>query len=347
MTPAELALADGLGQPSHVDAWPDDPRLTSGTDVPGVRGFTGACLAILLMAWAPLAPGSGDTRDGYPVQEANAMDAVVVTGSLLPSTLADSGVPLTSVGSTELEDTGVNADLLAMLRKDLPQFSGSTNMGVDNAGGQAFYTMGGSCLAVHNLTTLVLINGRRVAFDPAEAAVGGEFVDINLVPPSAIERVEVVSDGASALYGSDAVGGVVNLILKEHFNGWESGVHWGETDNRGHYTERSAYLAGGVSSSGGSIMVSVEASAIDPVFESQRPYSSYIAGGGAYPGLVDVYNLQKGTDAFYLLNPALSSPTGGSASTIDQLVRNGTYLPLSAQQAYGGYNVAPQQTLTE
>jgi outer membrane receptor for ferrienterochelin and colicin len=70
----------------------------------------------------------------------------------------------------------------------------------------------------------VLIDGRRVAFDPAESTGGGQFVDLNMIPVAAIDRIEVLQDGASAIYGSDAVGGVINIILKKNYNGWEAGA---------------------------------------------------------------------------------------------------------------------------
>ena len=91
----------------------------------------------------------------------------------------------------------------------------------------------------------MLIDGRRAAVD-AIAGVGGKiFVDVNIIPPSAIERVEVLQDGASAIYGSDAVGGVVNFILKQKFDGLDVGGRVGVAD--GGYTERSGYFTAGKS----------------------------------------------------------------------------------------------------
>lgn len=76
--------------------------------------------------------------------------------------------------------------------------------------------------------TLVLVNGRRVA--PSGV---GAFVDVSLIPVSAIERVEILTDGASAIYGSDAVGGVVNLVLRDRFEGLETSLQAGTTTNGG------------------------------------------------------------------------------------------------------------------
>src|SRR6185437_6090175 len=84
-----------------------------------------------------------------------------------------------------------------------------------------------------NDATLVLINGHRVAPGNTE----GNFVDLSMIPLYAVERVEVVTDGASAIYGSDAVGGVVNIILGRNLDGAETRVRYGSVTN-GSTTER-------------------------------------------------------------------------------------------------------------
>ncbi len=74
-------------------------------------------------------------------------------------------------------------------------------------------------ISLRNRPTLVLINGRRAATSPVAASGGYAFTDVSMIPVSAIERVEVLADGASATYGADAVGGVVNIILKSKLRG--------------------------------------------------------------------------------------------------------------------------------
>jgi iron complex outermembrane receptor protein len=179
-----------------------------------------------------------------------------------------------------------------------------------------------------------------------------------MIPPSAIDHIEIVSDGASALYGSDAVGGVINVILKSNFNGWEAGVHWGESSNHGDYTERTGYVSGGVSTKTTSLMISVEGTETSPVYMSQRPYSNPIYTTTTYPGIISVQPFtitfdpntgqpqpQPGPLAYYRLNPALNAPPAGLQYSIDQLVQSGAYQPVTPQQLQSGYNVANQQTL--
>ena len=303
----------------------------------GVSLVAGASLTVL----AQTAPTSSTSTD----EESVRLTAVVVTGSRLPGPAGSAAVPVEVLGPQEITGTGIATDVLDVLRKAMPQFTGNANLGLENAGGVAFFSMGGSAVSMHNLSTLVLIDGRRVAFNPAEAAIGNQFVDVNMIPPSAIDHIEVLSDGASAIYGSDAVGGVVNIILKSAYNGWEAGVHWGESSNSGHYTERSGYLAGGVSTAATSLMISVEGTEADPVYMSQRPYTNPIFGTTSYAGIIDIMSFQAGTDTFYRLNPANNAPPQGGSYTIDQLVQMGVYTPQTPAQVVAGYNLANQQTL--
>ena len=201
----------------------------------GAALIVAAALTARAQTAAPSPPAAAN-------EEPIVLSQVVVTTSYLPDRVNTATKPVQVLGLEQMANAGVATDLADFLRKAVPQFTGNGSLGLENAGSEAFVTQGGSMLQIHNLKTLVLVNGRRVAFDPAEAALGVEFVDLNMIPPSAIDHVEIVSDGASALYGSDAVGGVINVILKSNFNGWEAGVHWGESNNPGHYTERSGYL---------------------------------------------------------------------------------------------------------
>lgn len=284
-------------------------------------------------------------RDASTDDQTVRLSPVVVTGSHFAEPAGSAALPVTVVGPTEMAESGVSTSLLDILRRTMPQLTGNSSRGLENAGSVAFFSMGGSSVTVHNLGTLVLVNGRRVAFDPAEAAVGDQFVDVNMIPPSAVDRVEILSDGASAIYGSDAVGGVVNIILKSRFEGWQAGVHWGETSNRGAYTERSGYLTGGVGNGTTSIVLSVEGTRTSPIYLSQRPYTDPMYGTTNYPGVIDVVNFQTRADTFYRLAPGRQAPPAGGGYTIDELVQMGVYVPQTSEQIVGGYNLAGAQTL--
>ncbi|WP_246068401.1 TonB-dependent receptor [Microbulbifer harenosus] len=143
-----------------------------------------------------------------------------LTGSHLRHLKLDSYAPIDVLAQPELEITG--AQTVAELLKFLPAVSGnSTSTSVTNGGnGTATVTLRG--LPASN--TLVLINGRRIVNN----GFGGEAADLNTIPLSAVDRIEVLKDGASAVYGSDAIAGVVNIILRRDFDGLDISSYYGQ-----------------------------------------------------------------------------------------------------------------------
>jgi iron complex outermembrane receptor protein len=296
-----------------------------------------ACVAIAILAataaFAQTTPAADDTVK---------LEKFVVTGSNIPTAATALAVPVTVIGQQKMEQTGVSSDLLDILRKGVPNISG---IGQENATISSGNTLGGASVTVKGLGTLVLINGRRVAFSPAESTGGYQFVDLNLIPPAAIEQVEVLSDGASAVYGSDAVGGVINVILKKEFNGWEVGGHYGFSRDDGDYKEKSGYLVGGVSNGKTSILIGADYTEHDAILMKDRAITNPIYGTRSYPGIIDVTNLATGVDQFYQLAANLNAPPGGGTRTIADLVASGVYKAISDDEALHVYNLANGQTL--
>src|SRR5690606_41548850 len=107
--------------------------------------------------------------------------------------------------------------------------------------------------------TLTLLNGRRMAYGGFSQAV-----DISAIPVEAVERIEIVPDGASAIYGSDAVGGVGNVILKREYAGVAAGVRYGRASGGGQATREYTLTAGATWSGGGLIATHKDLSA-DPI----------------------------------------------------------------------------------
>ena len=170
---------------------------------------------------------------------------IIVTGSLIPTAPDKVAAVVTVVSAEEIAKAGVSTDVLDILRKTVPSFQGRGNTGNSNANNTNQNTAGGAQVQLHNLDTLVLVNGRRVAISGIAAIGGKAFVDVNQIPPSAIDHIEVLADGASAIYGSDAIGGVVNIILKTNYEGADIGLRDGQA--AGDYRERSAYFTAGTS----------------------------------------------------------------------------------------------------
>jgi len=279
----------------------------------GVRSR--AALAVGFSLFAVSAFGQDNTSTDEPVK----LTDIVVTGSNLPSAGETPVAPVTIIGPAEIEHSGVTNDLLQVIRKTAPQFSGNGNLGNDNGNIASGSTNGGSALALRNTATLVLVNGRRLASAPVAASGGGVFVDVNAIPVSAIARIEILTDGASAIYGTDAVSGVVNIILKSDYQGGEAGVRFAETPNQGHYQEKSAWgvIGGQLGTNGPNVTISYEWTKTDPIYNYQRPFATPSYGTTSYPGLIQVGSYVNGRfvgdpSGYYFLDPSLSAPKAGA-----------------------------------
>jgi outer membrane receptor protein involved in Fe transport len=117
--------------------------------------------------------------------------------------------------------------------------------------------------------TLVLINGRRMA----GAGIMGDFADVSSIPLAAVSRIEVLLDGASALYGSDAVGGVVNIVMRDRYDGLETRARIGGS-TRGDLGQRQLAQTFGTSWSTGSLLLSAEYQKRDLLWGVDRPYTA-------------------------------------------------------------------------
>ena len=175
---------------------------------------------------------ASDTKD-----ETVKLENFVVTGSYLPMTSEVSASPVVIIERNKIGLSGAT-DALKLLKTLTPYFAGNGNVGQElNNGGN-----GSTNVALRNLTTLVLLNGRRTSGD------------LSNIPVSMIERVEILKDSASTIYGSDAIGGVVNFILRKNYNGFEIRGRVGQTGKRDYQTKE-ASITGGVSFPGGSITI--------------------------------------------------------------------------------------------
>ncbi|MBY0394274.1 MAG: TonB-dependent receptor plug domain-containing protein, partial [Novosphingobium sp.] len=168
-------------------------------------------------AWAQAEPQSPATPDTTATTLAPNTTDIVVTGTRLRRTDYQTASPTVSFGKDLLEKQGVT-NVTTFLTASLPALVGSETSR-DNSGDRAGigYT-GLNLLNLRNLgvdRTLVLINGRR----QVSGVQGSQAVDINTIPVSLIERVDVLTGGASAIYGADGVTGVVNFVLKQNFEG--------------------------------------------------------------------------------------------------------------------------------
>ncbi len=199
------------------------------------------------------------------------IERIEVTGSHIKRTDLEGPSPVTSMSSEDIKKTGVT-DLISLFQK-LPisgngTFSAQGNDSDDTANGSASVSLRG----LGADSTLVLINGRRVAVNPFAKSIDTAFVDLNNIPLSAIKRVDILKDGASAIYGSDAIAGVVNIILRDDVEGTEFTVKHGDTADGG-AKETSMSLLWGNSGKDTSHTVILDYTKKEQILFSQREYS--------------------------------------------------------------------------
>jgi iron complex outermembrane receptor protein len=218
--------------------------------------------------------------------EAQGGEAIVVTGSRIRGA-GPVGSPVVSIDREAIEKSGYGT--VQQLLQSLPQAFGGgvteTTLGAttrNGAGSDATYGSGINLRGLGNSSTLVLIDGTR----PALGGLGGAFADISLIPVTAVERIEVLTDGASAIYGADAVAGVVNLRLRNRFEGAETLLRAGTSD--GDMTDLQFSQIFGKSWDGGHVMIAYQFSERGALAAAKRDYAREDLrpfGGGDYRSL--------------------------------------------------------------
>ncbi len=245
-------------------------------------GVVGAQAVATDSATPDRAAKTGD--QGGAAAAAAQLDTIEVTGTRIKDGAVPSPVIAISAAQIQEEDF---SDLGEVIRSIPQNFSGGQNPGVlsgnvAGAGNANQNLTGGSSLNLRGLgadATLTLLNGRRMTY-------GGftQAVDIGAIPVEAVERVEIVADGASAIYGSDAVGGVGNVILKREYDGVTVGTRFGRATQGGLGSREYTLTAGTTWRSGGLIAAYQDAS-VDPIYSRQRDYAAQLADPSTlYPG---------------------------------------------------------------
>ncbi len=217
--------------------------------------------------------GSNDTSQAQTKPEASkakTLKAVTVTGSLIRRVDVETASPVVTVDRAAIANAG-NPTMGNVLQQ-LPAISGNaTNtQNNTNGGGVASPTLeggdGAARISLRGLgvnRTLVLIDGQRMA-----------NADVNMIPQSMIERVDVLAEGASTVYGSDAIGGVVNFILRKDYKGVEASVNGG-VSSHGDGQRHGLSLIGGMTGDNYNIVGGLDYNKYDAVLATQRKFSAH------------------------------------------------------------------------
>ncbi len=207
---------------------------------------------------------AGGASDG---SEAKTLEAVSVVGSRIRRKDETAASPVFTMERNEIESTGVVS--VGELLQELPSVGSSFN-----ATGSAGTSHGTSSLNLRNLganRSLVLVNGRRWV-NGAGTRGFRDFVDLNTIPLAAVERVEVLLDGATAIYGADAIAGVVNIITFSDFDGMKLSSYVGSTDKGDGFTHNEDFLWG-KSGDWGSALVSATIASNKDILAGDRDFS--------------------------------------------------------------------------
>lgn len=215
----------------------------------------------------------GDNQNAEKKKKEEGLTEIVVTGTHIRgvTVLASS---MTSFSRDDIAQSGAGtvSDFMDRIPQNFVGGASSNSMGTSLlGGGDTFDRTGGSGVNLRGLgngATLVLIDGRRVA----PGNVTGNFVDVSMIPMAAVQRIDISTDGASAIYGSDAVGGVVNFVLRDNFDGAETFARAGSVTD-GSHSEYDISQTIGHTWSGGAGMVSAEFYHTNPLSAADRPFS--------------------------------------------------------------------------
>lgn len=196
----------------------------------GLIGFVGATGTLV---------HAEETKD--PVVKA---EKIEVTGSRIKRLSKEGPSPVQTMKREEIERTSAN-NAAELLQQILPSGAGGANSTANNGNASGGGSAGIGLRGLSPSYTLVLVNGRRVA----PSAFGGNsgtdsFTDLNTIPTSAIERIEIVKDGAGAVYGADAIAGVINVILRKDYQGVEVSGKYGQTYKHDGTQYQTSLLAG-------------------------------------------------------------------------------------------------------
>jgi iron complex outermembrane receptor protein len=280
----------------------------SGTTLAAGFGFAGNALA--------------QTQDAQQAPIAR----VEITGSAIKRIDAETSVPVTVIRADDLKKEGITTIEQVMANLSVSQAQQGTSQSVGSStGGASFADLRG----IGQNKTLVLLNGRRLANNAYDSSAP----DLNMIPFAALERVEVLRDGASSLYGSDAVGGVINFITKKNFQG---GVATFGEDVPSHGGGRSinanvAFGFGDLDTNGWNISAVIDHQEQYPVTGTDRSYNTRYPGGlssSTFPA-----NYYQGGDSVNPAGPGCTTgvhliPDGGTgclmttSSFVDYVPRN-------------------------
>jgi iron complex outermembrane receptor protein len=248
--------------------------------------------------------GVAATLSGAPAafaqEDPAQLGRIVTTGTRIGRLDVEAARPLTVITREDIERSGQQTVADVLRNTTYNSFGEYREISGNSFGGQANVGLKG----LGATRTLVLLNGRRLPNSPVTA---DQTIDLNTLPLEAVERVEILTDSASAIYGSDAIGGVINVILRDDFEGVSIVTSAGRPSQEGGDTQGTSIVFGSTTARG-SFIVTAETYKKDMIFSRDRPYSAPDYGDGVNLGTTEGINEGGNTIADFFSNGGLGGP---------------------------------------
>ena len=227
------------------------------------------------------------------------VEEVLVTGSRIKRTENTTSRPVISISADSLNASGAVSVADALRESTLNSLGSFRESSGSSAQSNAYVDLRGAGAE----RTLVLLNGRRTTGSPSLG--GGGIVNLNMLPKETIDRIEIIPDGASAIYGSDAVAGVINVIMKDEYEGFKLKTRYG-TRSRDGGEEIGFSLLTGASTDRGSFVAGFEHDSRDPIFDADRAFTAASKEDKNGDGVIQGYEETVGISiyGYTLINPA-------------------------------------------
>ncbi|WJG08356.1 TonB-dependent receptor [Aliiglaciecola sp. LCG003] len=222
---------------------------------------------------------------------ASSVEKISVTGSRIQRTDLEGASPVISITAADIKMEGDFTVADALRSSSLNSFGSFSERSGSSAQSQATINLRGA----GSRRTLVLLNGRRF---PGSPTLGGASANLNAIPFAAVERIDIMTEGASAVYGSDAMAGVVNVILKEDYEGLTFNIGAGHRDQDEGTTSKEFSIVGGVSNDKGNITFAFDHQERKGISDGARPYTAASMTDFDGDGVIQAYQETSGWSYF-------------------------------------------------
>lgn len=242
----------------------------------------------------------------FAAEEEAKVERISVTGSRIKRSDLEGASPVTTITAADMKLEGNFTVADALRNSNLNSFGSFSERSGSSAQSQATIDLRGA----GSDRTLVLIDGKRF---PGSPTLGGGSANLNAIPMAAVERIEILTDGGSSTYGSDAIAGVVNIIMKKNFQGLEFNVGGGSRERDGGLTSKEFSVVAGYEMDKGNITFAFDHQDRDGISDGARDYTAAKINGG-----YDTAQAYVDTDGWSIYGATIASPDFSEAQASAQ-----------------------------